>query len=41
MTVMDEPVWRSKIISGGWMFGETANLEAFTDFRGDITPYPF
>jgi hypothetical protein len=45
MTLMDEPVWRGRIYSGGWV-GGTANLEAFTDtrrmtVRGDIAPHPF
>jgi hypothetical protein len=42
MALMDEPVWRGKIYSGGWVvgdlgtgagFGGAANLEAFTDTR--------
>jgi len=46
MTLMDESVWRGKPFAGlgasgtGARFGGTANLEAFTDIRGDITPYP-
>ena len=45
MTLTDESSWPGTIYSGA-MFGEAANLEAFTDtrrvtVRGDIVPYPF
>jgi benzaldehyde dehydrogenase (NAD) len=41
MALMDEPVWRGTIYSGGWVgasgtgarFGGAANLDAFTDTR--------
>jgi hypothetical protein len=41
MTLMDEPVWRGPIYSGG----RAANLEAFTGtrraiVRSDSTPHP-
>ena len=50
MALMDEPVWRGKIYSGGGIgasgtgarFGRAASLDTrWVTFRSDIAPYPF
>jgi hypothetical protein len=50
MALMDEPVWRGQIYSGGGIgasgtgagFGGAASLDTrWVTVRGDIAPYPF